>query len=52
MPGAVLSAQLIFEASSFEGVRDIAFDKLDQALNSLTYTNEQKVLSKTFETYY
>jgi len=39
---AVLSAQLIFEASSFENIRDVACDKLAKALNALTYATNSK----------
>lgn len=39
---AVLSAQLIFEASSFENIREIACDKLAKALNALTYATNSK----------
>lgn len=39
---AVLSAQLIFEASSFENIRDVACDKLARALNALTYATNSK----------
>jgi hypothetical protein len=42
-PSAALSAQLIFEAYSFDkNIRDIAIDKLADALNCLTYATNRK----------
>lgn len=42
-PDAVLSAQLIFEADSFDrDLRTIARDRVAQALNYLTYTTSRK----------
>jgi len=46
-PGAVLSAQLIFEADSFDrSIRDVAIDKLADALNCLTYATNRKFAFK------
>ncbi len=42
IPGAVLSAQLIFGADSFENIRTIAQDKFARALNVLAYTTNRK----------
>ena len=47
LPSAVLSAQLTFEAGAFdENLRDIALDKLADALNCLTYTTNRKFAFK------
>jgi hypothetical protein len=47
LPDAVLSAQLIFEADSFdENIRGIACDKLAEALNCLTYATNRKFALK------
>ena len=47
LPDAVLSAQLIFEADSFdENIRGIACDKLAEALNCLTYATSRKFALK------
>lgn len=45
LPDAVLSAQLIFEADTFENIRTIAQDKLVRALNVLAYTTNRKFKS-------
>lgn len=42
MPDAVLSAQLIFDADSFEDIRSIACAKLAEALNCLSYATNRK----------
>lgn len=42
-PEAVLSAQLIFEADTLDAnTRELARDKLADALNSLTYANDSR----------
>lgn len=42
-PNAVLSAQLIFESDSFDkNIRNVALDRLEQALNCLTYATNRK----------
>ena len=43
LPNAVLSAQLVFEADCFDmNIRDVALDKLADALNCLTYATNRK----------
>ena len=43
LPNAVLSAQLIFESTSFDqNIRRLALDILEQALNCLTYATNRK----------
>ncbi len=40
-PEAVLAARLIFDAESFENIRDIAMAKLSRALNCLTFATHR-----------
>jgi hypothetical protein len=39
---SVLSAHLVFEAPSFENVRELAFEKIAEAMNSLTFVTNRK----------
>lgn len=42
LPKSVLSAHLIFEAPSFENTREIAFKKIAEAMNFLTFATNRK----------
>jgi len=47
LPEAVLSAQVVFEADSFNrNLRTVAFDKLNEILNCLTFTTSRKFSPK------
>jgi hypothetical protein len=41
-PEGVLSAQLLFDAASFENIDDLAYGKLGEAINCLTYATNRK----------
>jgi hypothetical protein len=45
----VLSAHLIFEADSFDNIREIAFKKLGEALNCLVYATNRKFVPKALK---
>ena len=45
LKSSVLSAQLIFDASSFDNAKTAATDKLSACLNSLTYATNRKFAS-------
>ncbi len=42
LPNSVLSAHLVFEAPSFENIRELAFEKIAEALNVLAFATNRK----------